>query len=85
MSQIRTRRTIAQVKFFIESWLNSDSTSEVTNLLRRSRKDWPYSVESSSISQFASMLRSKGAELPHMDNRGHVIDVEELNMFIACH
>jgi len=79
----RTRRTLGETEFFILTWTNASSTAEAAAVLRRNRKEWPYSVTISSISTFASQLRRKGVNLPHMEHRGNVLDVTALNAFLA--
>ncbi len=79
MNTFRTRRTQAQVKFFIECWLTSDTTAQVVKALRCNRRDWPFSVEKQSVAIFASRLRSEGVKLPYMEHRGNSVDVAALN------
>ena len=81
----RTRRTNNEISTFIMAWLDSASTREVAHALARNRKNWPYSIEVTSLSQFASQLRAAGVELPSMDTRGHRIDASYFNEQIHCH
>ena len=83
MAFFRTRRTLKQTEFFITTWENSNSTAEVQAILHRNRKDWPFSVTISSISQFASHLRSSGVKLSYMSGLGNELDVAGLNSFVA--
>ena len=52
-----TRRTNEEISTFIDAWMEAASTREVALLLRRRRKDWPYSFQVSSLAQFAGHLR----------------------------
>ena len=83
MAIFRTRRTERQTQFFIQTWSQSDSTAEVASMLRRNRKDWPFSVTITSLSQFATHLRGRGVKLPHMSGLGNELDVDALNSFLA--
>ncbi len=80
----RTRRTNTEISTFIQAWLDSATTREVATLLARRRKDWPYSVEVSSLSQYASQLRSAGVELPYMEGKGNTIDANLFNALISA-
>ena len=83
MSIRTTRRTNNEISTFIQIWIAAASTREVATALARRRKDWPYSIAVSSISQFASQLRSNGVELPYMDSCGQAIDAGHWNRLIS--
>ena len=80
----RTRRTNTEISTFIQAWLDSASTRDVAHMLRRNRKNWPYSIEVTSLSQFASQLRDNGVNLPYMDTKGNSIDADYFNAMIAA-
>tara|TARA_R110000850_G_C9615934_1_gene430384 strand:- start:174 stop:428 length:255 start_codon:yes stop_codon:yes gene_type:complete len=78
-----TRRTNSEIETFIKAWLDASSTRDVARALTRARQRWPYSVEVSSVSQFATQLRTSGISLPYMDNKGNEIDADYFNALIA--
>jgi len=78
-----TRRTNTEIETFIKAWMSARNTRDVASALARARNRWPYSVEVSSVAQFASQLRTSGVSLPYMDNKGNEIDASYFNAFIA--
>ena len=79
-----TRRSNNEISTFIDAWLDAASTKEVATILARRRKDWPYSVEVSSLAQFAGQLRRNGIDLAYMDNKGNSINADYFNAMIAA-
>ena len=79
-----TRRTNEEISTFFDAWMEAASTREVALLLRRRRKDWPYSIQVSSLAQFAGHLRRSGIKLPHMGNGANTINADYFNAMIAA-
>ena len=79
-----TRASAEQIKFFVETWTNSNNIQQISQTLKDSWcwTGWENRSHSpAAIRQFESMLRSHGVNLPHRSN-ALPIEPAELNKLI---
>ena len=80
-----TRASAEQIKFFVETWTNSNNIQQISQTLKDSARWSGYreyrSHSPAAIRQFESMLRSHGVNLPHRSN-ALPIEPAELNKLI---
>jgi hypothetical protein len=83
MDNFRTSRTHEEIVTFINAWMDGETTADTVRILRKKRSLWPYSVSTSSVSQFATKLRQNGVDLPRREPRsGYLVRVNALNSLI---